>query len=150
MSVRLVSEGVLFDCCLERGVLDQWGARLSNRGVTDVVLAGLSNGGVGAAQLARSSVWKRHGVRLRGVVLVSGVARVAPPRSTEVLVLHGRRDRMASAAPAKRYGSRAGRRGRYVGLAGGHFILITKHDEVQREFEAFALRVDAKMKRQTS
>jgi pimeloyl-ACP methyl ester carboxylesterase len=101
---------------------------LRARGATRIVLAGLSNGGIGASRLA-----PRLRGELAGLVLISGAAPVAPPRGVPVLVVHGRRDRMTSPAIARQ----AGRRGKLVMLDGDHFVLVTKAEEIQRELETW-------------
>ena len=96
------------------------------RGATRVVLAGLSNGGIGASRLA-----PRLRREIDGVVLLSGAAPVAPPRGLPVLVVHGRQDRMTSASVATRYARRAGRHGTLVLLPGDHFVLVHRAEQIQ-------------------
>lgn len=96
------------------------------RGARRIVLAGLSNGGIGASRLA-----PRMRGEIAGVVLLSGAAAVEPPRGLPVLVVHGRADHMTSAGVARRYAARAGRRGTLVLLDGDHFVLVARAAEIQ-------------------
>jgi pimeloyl-ACP methyl ester carboxylesterase len=94
--------------------LDETLALARRRGFSQVYLAGLSNGGAGAARLAAHRGF-------RGLVLVSGTA-AAPAPGIPVLVVQGRRDRMASVESAREYAARTG--ADYVELSGGHFALL--------------------------
>lgn len=89
---------------------------LREEGIDHVVLAGLSNGGVGAARLAP----KLRGA-IHGLVLIAGTAPAAAP-GVPVLVLHGARDSMMPASAARAYAVAHG--GTYVDLDGGHFALL--------------------------
>jgi len=91
--------------------------RLRERGFDAVVLAGLSNGGVGASRLAPGL----HD-RLAGLLLVSGAAPDAPPAGVPTLVLEGSRDTMMSPSVVRQYATRTG--AKYVELDGSHFLLI--------------------------
>ncbi|MEL6181467.1 MAG: alpha/beta hydrolase [Myxococcota bacterium] len=97
--------------------------RLKARGITSVVLAGLSNGGIGASLLA-----PRLAARLDGVVLISGVSARAKPTRLPTLVIHGAGDTMTLFAVARRYARRGGRRNTLVRLKGRHFALMTEHE----------------------
>jgi pimeloyl-ACP methyl ester carboxylesterase len=94
--------------------LDETLALVRRRGFSEVYLAGLSNGGAGAARLAAHRGF-------RGVILVSGTA-AAPAPGIPVLVVQGRRDRMAGVESARRYAERT--HADYVELNGGHFVLL--------------------------
>lgn len=100
------------------------------RGAKRVVLAGLSNGAIGASLL---------GPRSRGafsaLVLVSGVAGDAPCAGVPTLVIHGRRDAMTSPGLARAYASRCG--ARYVDLDAGHFAMLVRAPEVDAALVSF-------------
>lgn len=113
-------------------------AWLRARGATRIVLAGLSNGGIGASRLA-----PRLRREIDGLVLLSGAAPVAPPRGLPVLVVHGRQDRMTSPAVASRYARGAGRRGTLVLLDGDHFVLVARAAEIQGRLIAWLAALDA-------
>lgn len=103
--------------------------RLVQDGARRVVLGGLSNGGIGASLLAP----RARG--FDGLVLVSGVDPSAPCAGVPTLVLHGRNDRMTSAAVARAYASRCG--ARYVDLDAGHFAMLVRAREVDAALGAF-------------
>lgn len=100
-------------------------AYLRARGVRRIYLAGLSNGGIGASLLA-----PRLARRIDGLILVSGVSSRARP-IVPTLVVHGTRDHMTPAAPARAFARRAPRRVRYVPLDATHFMLVEREDEVR-------------------
>jgi pimeloyl-ACP methyl ester carboxylesterase len=95
--------------------------RIRDRGFDAVVLAGLSNGGVGASRLA-----PRLHDRLAGLLLVSGAAPDAAPAGVPTLVLEGSRDTMMSPGVVRQYAARGG--AKYVELDGTHFVLIEQPD----------------------
>lgn len=94
-----------------------------SRGARRVVLAGLSNGGVGASRLAR-----RLRRQVDGLVLLSGVARDArAPQPT--LLVHGDHDRMVATGAARAF-ARRHHDATLTLLDGGHFALADHPDEV--------------------
>ena len=96
-------------------------AALESEGMHHIVLAGLSNGGVGAARLAP----KLRGT-IDGLVLISGASPAASP-GVPVLVLQGARDAMMPASVAQSYATAHG--GSYVELNGGHFALLLEREK---------------------
>jgi pimeloyl-ACP methyl ester carboxylesterase len=96
-------------------------ARLRARGFDRIVLAGLSNGGVGASLLAP----KLRG-EIVGLLLVSGAAPDAPAATVPTLALEGSRDTMMSPRVVRLYAERTG--AAYVELDGTHFVLIEQPD----------------------
>jgi pimeloyl-ACP methyl ester carboxylesterase len=92
------------------------------RGFERVYLAGLSNGAAGAARAAP----RLHGA-LRGLILLSGASRDAPPPGVPVLVVQGRRDQMSGAELARSYAARSG--GQYLELEGGHFAFLLRREQ---------------------
>lgn len=110
-----------------RTIIERTMASVRAHGAKHVVLAGLSNGAVGASMVA-----PRYRDSLDGLILVSGAtsdARSAAPLPT--LVLQGRTDAMMPAAIARRYASAQGRSARYVELAAGHFAMLLRRSESQ-------------------
>lgn len=92
-------------------------------GYERLVLAGLSNGAIGASRLAP----KMKGT-FTALVLVSGADPSAPPPSVPALVIQGRRDTMMAASGARSYAATA--HARYVELDRGHFAMLLSADEV--------------------
>lgn len=112
-------------------VLRETLAWMRARGFRRPILAGLSNGGVGACVLAPRLVDS-----LGAIVLVSGAARgVTPPPGLPVLAVHGRSDRMASIADARAYVRAAGAQGAMIELDAGHLALLVEHERIERELE---------------
>jgi pimeloyl-ACP methyl ester carboxylesterase len=99
-------------------------------GYARIVLAGLSNGGIGASRLAA-----RMKGTFAGLVLLSGADPAAAPPGVPVLVVHGHHDAMSSAASAHAYARAAG--GKYVDLDAGHFAMLRKADDVDRAVHDF-------------
>lgn len=95
-------------------------ASLRARGFERVVLAGLSNGAVGASRLAPGLPG------LSGLLLISGGAGDAPPASVPVLVVQGTDDCQMPDALSRGYAERAN--GKYVALHAGHFALLVERD----------------------
>jgi len=103
---------------------------LRHRGVRRIVLAGLSNGAIGASLLAP---------RLRGsfdgVILISGASGEAEPPGVPVLVLQGERDAQIPATLVHAYAARVG--ARYVSLDAGHFALLVCEAAATTRMTAF-------------
>ncbi|MHB8872839.1 MAG: alpha/beta hydrolase [Myxococcaceae bacterium] len=96
---------------------------LRAHGKKRVVLAGLSNGGSGAARLAR-----KLEAEFEGAICLSGVAGEGPAR-LPMLVIHGTGDTMFGVDNAHRFTK--GRPERTLKLLpGGHFVLLRRRDEV--------------------
>lgn len=94
------------------------------RGIRKIVLAGLSNGGVGAGALA-----PKFADELDGLLLISGVPGSGDGAGLPTLVVQGARDPMAPAQAARAFASRA--HGSYAEFEGGHFVLLLHRDEVR-------------------
>jgi pimeloyl-ACP methyl ester carboxylesterase len=97
--------------------------RLRAPGFDRIVLAGLSNGGVGASRIAPAL-----GDGIVGLLLVSGAAPEVPRPTVPTLVLEGSRDTMMSPWVVRHYAERTG--ATYVELDGTHFLLIEQRDAV--------------------
>jgi predicted alpha/beta hydrolase family esterase len=105
---------------------------LRARGFDRFVLAGLSNGGYGAAELA-----PRLRGTFAGLILVSGAPADAPSAGVPTLVIHGTKDTMASVGSARAYAANTG--ARFVALDAGHFAMLVRaeqHDRAVRDFVA--------------
>jgi pimeloyl-ACP methyl ester carboxylesterase len=136
MARAVATVGMITACPSTRWVGDWWSPAgeatlrrtveiLKARGVERIVLAGLSNGGFGAAKLAR-----RMNGTFAGLVLISGADSTTPPAGIPTLVIHGRRDTMCSYESAQVYAANAG--ARFVTLDAGHFAMLVKGDETDR------------------
>jgi len=97
-------------------------ADLKRRGVTQIYLAGLSNGAVGATRLA-----PRFPGTFAGLIVISGASGDAPPPAMPVLAVQGRSDAQIPASIVRGYTTRAA--GRYVELDAGHFALLLREEE---------------------
>ena len=103
-----------------------------SRGAEHFVLAGLSNGGVGASFLASELEDE-----LEGLILISGLDDSAPPTALPTLVIHGDGDARFSATRAQAYAE---------GLPHGellmldhadHFLLVKHRGDVSRAITRF-------------
>jgi pimeloyl-ACP methyl ester carboxylesterase len=103
---------------------------LHARGIERIVLAGLSNGGLGASRLAPHL--SKH---LSGLILISGADPDAPSPGVPTLVIHGRHDTMTSADESRVYASRTG--GRYVELDAGHFAMLVRAEQTDAAIRDF-------------
>jgi pimeloyl-ACP methyl ester carboxylesterase len=92
---------------------------LHARGVRRVYLAGLSNGAAGASTLA-----PKFAPMLSGLILISGAPSGGTAARLPALVIYGERDRVAPAAAARAFAARA--QASYLGLEGGHFVLLMR------------------------
>ncbi|MEA2751139.1 MAG: hypothetical protein QOI41_5282 [Myxococcales bacterium] len=133
--------GVVTACPSTRWVGDWWSPAgeatlrrtvevLRARGVDRIVLAGLSNGGFGAAKLAR-----RMEGTFAGLVLISGADPATPPAGIPTLVIHGTHDTMTSYESARLYAANAG--AKLVTLDAGHFAMLVKGEEADRAVREF-------------
>ena len=103
---------------------------LKQRGISRLILMGMSDGAIGASRLA-----PRMKGTFEGLVLVSGVARDAGAPGAPTLVIHGARDTLASATIARQYALR--NRGTYYPLRAGHFAMIVRSDDHDKALKAF-------------
>jgi pimeloyl-ACP methyl ester carboxylesterase len=99
---------------------------LRQQGVANIYLAGLSNGGVGASQLA-----PRLEADLEGLILISGLLPAAEQTGLPVLIIHSREDERMPVARARAYAAAAGERATYVEMTGDHFLLAKNPAETQ-------------------
>jgi pimeloyl-ACP methyl ester carboxylesterase len=146
MARAVTSLDVLIACPSTRWVGDWWSSEgertvrrtvdeLHRRGVTRIILAGLSNGGYGASRLA-----PRMRGSFSGLILLSGATASAGQAGVPVLLVHGRHDTMAPFADANEYA--AGHvNSRVVALEAGHFSMLVRHEENDRAVRAFVTRI---------
>lgn len=114
---------------------------LHARGIDRIVLAGLSNGGYGASRLA-----PRMKGTFAGLILISGAVRDAPSAGIPTLVIHGRRDSMASFDDARAYAANHG--AKLLALDAGHFAMLVRATESDRAMRDFiAARVETRAER---
>jgi predicted esterase len=92
---------------------------LHARGIQRVYLAGLSNGAAGASALA-----PKFASALAGLILISGAPAGGTAAGLPALVVQGKHDPMASAPAAQTFATRT--HASYVGIDGGHFILLIR------------------------
>jgi pimeloyl-ACP methyl ester carboxylesterase len=97
---------------------------LRSRGVERIYLAGLSNGAIGASGLA-----PRFASSLKGLILISGAPSTGGSGGLPALVVQGNHDTMASAATARAFAART--HATYAGFEGGHFVAMTRREEVR-------------------
>jgi hypothetical protein len=113
----------------ERALRETIGS-LQRRGAHRIVLAGLSNGGVGASRLAP---------HLRGIldslILISGAASDASSPGVPALAIQGERDAQIPAWLVRAYAERVG--GRYLSLDAGHFALLAREEEAHAAITTF-------------
>jgi pimeloyl-ACP methyl ester carboxylesterase len=114
---------------------------LHGRGVDRIVLAGLSNGGVGALRLA-----PRLRDELAGLVLISGAESKGRAAGVPTLVIHGRHDSMMPFSQSAAYATNVG--AQLVAVDAGHFAMLVRGPEVDRAIRDFvAARVEARAER---
>lgn len=104
---------------------------LRARGVSRFVLAGLSNGGYGASELA-----PRMKGTFAGMILISGAQADQPSPGIPVLLLHGTNDNVAPVSEARTYAAKH-HGSRLVELRAGHFALLVRAEQANREIHAF-------------
>jgi hypothetical protein len=104
--------------------------RLHRSGVRRVVLAGLSNGGVGASLLA-----PRMRGTFDGLILLSGASPDAASPGVPVLAVQGVKDAQIPAEVVRAYAARV--HGRYVPLAAGHFALLMEETQAHGAIASF-------------
>lgn len=107
-------------------------AILRARGVQRVVVAGLSNGAIGASLHANA-------LPIDGLILLSGVSSRAPTPRVPTLLVQGREDAMVRTSSVRVW-RRAHPRVHYVELPGTHFVLIEQRDAVRGALQAFSAR----------
>jgi pimeloyl-ACP methyl ester carboxylesterase len=98
-------------------------ASLRARGYDRIVLAGLSNGGIGASRLIT-----RMPSTFAALVVVSGAASDADAPNVPTLVVQGKNDHQIPASIVRGYAARAS--ATYLEYDAGHFVLLVERDRV--------------------
>jgi predicted esterase len=98
-------------------------ATLKAHGFDRIVLAGLSNGGVGASRIAPLL----HG-KIVGLLLISGASPDAAPSGVPTIAFEGANDTMMRPGIVQEYVENTG--ATYVELNGTHFLLIEHLDDM--------------------
>jgi fermentation-respiration switch protein FrsA (DUF1100 family) len=123
-------------------ILRQTLTYLQRRGVEQVYLAGLSNGGIGASRLAQ-----RFESDLAGLILISGADPDAPMTRLPVLVVQGKNDERVPMWVAEQYATAAGAASTYLLLEGDHFVLLRQADRVQSAIADWIILQEARESR---
>jgi len=106
---------------------------LHARGIKRIVLAGLSNGGLGASHLA-----PKLSHHLSGLVLISGADPSAKkPGTVPTLVIHGKADTMTTFSAARQYATKTG--AELVVLDAAHFAMLVRRHEFDAAFRRFVV-----------
>jgi pimeloyl-ACP methyl ester carboxylesterase len=100
---------------------------MRGRGVKRIYLAGLSNGAVGASELAHKLTDE-----ISGLILISGASPSAQDSGLPVLVLAGKTDERMPADMMRGYADRMGPNAAFVELDADHFMLAKKAADIQR------------------
>lgn len=108
---------------------------LHDRGVTKIVLAGLSNGGYGASVLA-----PKLKSTFAGYVFISGVEDDAGSAGAPVLLIHGTHDSMASYGEAVSYRANHANT-QLLTLNAGHFAMLVRSEQTNKALRDFVVRV---------
>jgi pimeloyl-ACP methyl ester carboxylesterase len=108
--------------------------RLGQLGFRRVILAGLSNGGIGASRLAL-----RVRESLSGLMLVSGCDPDAPSVGLPTLVLQGARDTRIPAAVGRACAEHNA--AEYVELDSGHFMLVDRDEDTAQAIRSWLQKV---------
>jgi pimeloyl-ACP methyl ester carboxylesterase len=106
-------------------------AMLRARGISRFVLAGLSNGGYGASELA-----PRMKGTFAGVILISGAFADQPSAGVPVLLVHGTNDNVAPVSEARSYAAKHPGC-KLVELHAGHFALLVRAEKANRAIHDF-------------
>jgi predicted esterase len=100
---------------------------LHRQGIQRIYLAGLSNGGFGASELA-----PRLPGEFAGLIFLSGVAPDAADTGLPVLLIHGDGDERIPISLARDYAARIGDQATLAEFPGDHFLLAKEAAEVQQ------------------
>lgn len=100
------------------------------RGIRRLFLAGLSNGGVGAAALA-----SRFASELSGVIVISGAPGGGSTGGLPTLVIQGKDDQNMPAEDARLFASST--HATYAEFDGGHFVQLMRRHEVRPVMSAW-------------
>lgn len=109
---------------------------MQRRGINRIFLAGLSNGAVGASDLAYKLTDD-----LAGLILISGAALDAQASGLPVLVLAGSRDERMPADMLQSYATQIGDQATFVQLDADHFMLVKQFDAVRQHIDSWLRQV---------
>lgn len=101
---------------------------LHQRGIDTIFLAGLSNGAVGAGELAHKLTEE-----IAGLILISGASPNARDSNLPVLILAGSSDERMPAEMMREYAARMGDEATFVEFPGDHFMLAKNSNEIQNQ-----------------
>ena len=105
---------------------------LHQRGLSRIVLAGLSNGAVGASELAYKLT-----ADIAGLILISGASLDAKDSGLPVLVLAGTDDERMPATMMHAYANQLGDKATFIELPADHFMLAKKAAEIQHDIDSW-------------
>jgi hypothetical protein len=108
-------------------------AYLRQEGIERVYLAGLSNGGVGASQMASDLA------ELDGLILISGLSPAVEPAELPTFIIHSRQDERMPVRIARAYAEAANSWATYVEMDGDHFVLAKRPLEVREALVSWLL-----------
>ena len=105
---------------------------LHQRGLSRIVLTGLSNGAVGASELAYKLTSD-----IAGLILISGASLDAKDSGLPVLVLAGTYDERMPIEMMRAYANQMGSHATFVELPADHFMLAKKVTEIGRDIDSW-------------
>lgn len=105
---------------------------LHQRGVNKLYLAGLSNGAVGASELAH-----KLSNTIDGLILISGASMTAQDSGLPVLVLGGNQDERMPSSMLRDYANQIGSKASFIELEGDHFLLAKQFNSVQQQISTW-------------
>jgi surfactin synthase thioesterase subunit len=101
-------------------------------------LAGLSNGAVGASEMAG-----RMASDFAGLILISGGSSDAEDSGLPVLTIQGARDTRMPADLMRAYAERMGENTTYVELDGDHFMMLKQAEAVHQAINTWLANQEA-------
>lgn len=111
---------------------------LHQRGVNRIYLAGLSNGAVGASELAYQLT-----DAIAGLILISGASPNAIDSHLPTLILAGSRDKRMPIDMMQAYAQRMGSQAAFVELQADHFMLAKNDQQIQSQIAAWLRQREA-------
>lgn len=102
------------------------------RGLTHIYLAGLSNGAVGASELAY-----KFTNDIAGLILISGASLDTKDSGLPVLVLSGTQDERMPTEMLHAYANQLGDKATFIALESDHFMLAKKDKEIQTDIDSW-------------
>ncbi|MEP6986814.1 MAG: alpha/beta hydrolase [Chloroflexota bacterium] len=105
---------------------------LHQQGISRIYVAGLSNGAVGASELAHKLTGE-----IAGLILISGASPDAINSGLPVLVLAGTEDERMPIAMMRAYANQLGDKATFIELNADHFMLAKHDKEIQSDIAAW-------------